>query len=86
VIDRDHDLTITRQAELLNVSCGSVLPPRPVNAADLELMRRLAKNAGGCGQQKRTHPVGSAGQGRELRCPVRPAQAAGLVASSSMND
>jgi putative transposase len=42
MIDRDHDLTITRQAELLNISRGSVYYlPRPVSAADLALMRRI---------------------------------------------
>lgn len=42
MIDRDHDLTVTRQAELLNISRGSVYYlPRPVSAADLALMRRI---------------------------------------------
>lgn len=42
MIDRDHDLTITRQAELLGMSRGSVYYlPRPVSAADLALMRRI---------------------------------------------
>jgi len=42
MIDRDHDLPITRQAELLAISPGSVYYlPRPVSAADLTLMRRI---------------------------------------------
>src|SRR3984957_19384951 len=42
VIDRAHDLPITRQAEALNISRGSVYYlPRPVSAADLVIMRRL---------------------------------------------
>jgi putative transposase len=42
MIDREHDLPITRQAETLNVSRGSVYYlPRPVPEADLAIMRRL---------------------------------------------
>ena len=42
MIDRDHDLAITKQAEVLNISRGSVYYlPRPVSAADLALMRRI---------------------------------------------
>ena len=42
MIDRDHELSITRQAELLNISRGTVYYlPRPVSPADLGLMRRL---------------------------------------------
>src|ERR1700693_3540892 len=42
MIDRDHQLPIARQAELLEISRGSVYYlPRPVSAADLALMRRL---------------------------------------------
>ena len=42
MIDRDHDLAIKTQAEVLNISRGSVYYlPRPVSAADLKLMRRL---------------------------------------------
>jgi putative transposase len=42
MIDRDHDLAITRQAKALNISRGSVYYlPRPVSAADLALMRRI---------------------------------------------
>ena len=42
MIDRDHDLPITKQAEVLRISRGSVYYlPRPVSAADLSLMRRL---------------------------------------------
>ena len=42
MIDRDHDLPITRQAQLLNISRGTVYYlPQPVSAADLVLMRRI---------------------------------------------
>ncbi len=42
MIDRDHDLSITRQAELLGMSRGSVYYlPRPVSDADLALMRQI---------------------------------------------
>ena len=42
MIDRDHELPITRQAELLEVSRASVYYlPRPMSEADLALMRRI---------------------------------------------
>jgi putative transposase len=42
MIDREHDLPITKQAEVLHISRGSVYyPPRPVSEADLAIMRRL---------------------------------------------
>ena len=42
MIDRSHDLSITRQATVLNVSRGSVYyKPRPVSAEDLAIMRRI---------------------------------------------
>ncbi|WP_281927849.1 IS3 family transposase [Methylocystis iwaonis] len=42
MIDRDHDLSIARQAKALGVARSSVYyRPRPVSAEDLELMRRL---------------------------------------------
>jgi putative transposase len=42
MIDREHDLPITKQAEVLRISRGSVYYlPRPVPAADLAIMRRL---------------------------------------------
>ena len=42
MIDRKHDLAITKQAAALNISRGSVYYlPRPVPAADFALMRRL---------------------------------------------
>ena len=42
MIDRAHDLPISKQAEALNISRGSVYYlPRPVSAADLAIMRRL---------------------------------------------
>src|SRR5258708_26487839 len=42
MIDREHDLPITKQAEVLRISRGSVYYlPRPVREADLAIMRRL---------------------------------------------
>jgi putative transposase len=42
MIDREHDLPISKQAEVLRISRGSVYYlPRPVSAPDLEVMRRL---------------------------------------------
>jgi putative transposase len=42
MIDREHDLPITRQAEVLHISRGSVYYlPRPVPDADLAIMRHL---------------------------------------------
>ena len=42
MIDREHDLSITRQAEVLQISRGSVYYlPRPVPDADLAIMQRL---------------------------------------------
>ncbi len=42
MIDRDHDLPITKQAEVLRISRSSVYYlPRPASATDLALMRRL---------------------------------------------
>jgi len=42
MIDRDHELPITKQAEVLRISRGSVYYlPRPASATDLALMRRL---------------------------------------------
>ena len=42
MIDRSHDLPVTRQAKALNVSRGSVYyTPRPVSAGDLAIMRRI---------------------------------------------
>lgn len=42
MIDREHDLPVTRQAEVLNISRGSVYYlPRPVPPRDLILMRRM---------------------------------------------
>lgn len=42
MIDRQHDLPVTRQATLLNLSrSGVYYHPVPVSAADLKLMRRL---------------------------------------------
>src|SRR5258705_13270717 len=42
MIDRGHDLPITKQAEVLKISRGSVYYlPRPVSSADLAIMQRL---------------------------------------------
>ena len=42
MIDREHDLPIAKQAEVLRISRGSVYYlPRSVSASDLEVMRRL---------------------------------------------
>jgi putative transposase len=42
MIDREHDLPITRQAKALKISRGSVYYlPRPVSAGDLAMMRRM---------------------------------------------
>ena len=42
MIDRDHDLPVTRQAQLLGMSRGAVYYlARPTSAADLALMRRI---------------------------------------------
>lgn len=42
MIDREHDLPITKQAEVLKISRGTVYYlPRPVSPADLAIMRRL---------------------------------------------
>ena len=42
MIDREHDLPITKQAQVLHISRGSVYYlPRPVSASDLHVMRRL---------------------------------------------
>ena len=42
MIDREHDLSITRQAEVLRISRGGVYYlPRRVSAADPHIMWRL---------------------------------------------
>jgi putative transposase len=42
MIDREHDLPLTKQADVLRISRGSVYYlPRPVPEADLAIMRRL---------------------------------------------
>ena len=42
MIDRDHELSITRQARLLDISRGTVYyRPEPVSLVDLDLMRRI---------------------------------------------
>ena len=42
MIDRDHGLSIVKQAKALGISRGSVYYlPRPVSPADLAVMRRM---------------------------------------------
>ena len=42
MIDRDHSLPITKQAQALGISRGSVYYlPQPVSPEDLALMRRI---------------------------------------------
>ena len=42
MIDREHPLSVTRQARLLEISRGAVYyQPRPTSEADLALMRRI---------------------------------------------
>ena len=42
MIDRDHALSVTKQAEAAGIARSTVYYlPRPVSAADLELMRQL---------------------------------------------
>ncbi|MET4177851.1 hypothetical protein ABIB99_008985, partial [Bradyrhizobium sp. LA6.1] len=42
MIDREHDLPITKQTEVLKISRGSVYYlPRPVSPANLAIMQRL---------------------------------------------
>src|SRR6202022_4749653 len=44
MIDREHNLPITKQAEVLEISRGSFYYlPRPVPCPDLAIMRRLAQ-------------------------------------------
>ena len=42
MIDRNHELSVSRQARELGISRGSVYYlPRPVSPADLAVMRRI---------------------------------------------
>lgn len=42
MIDREHDLSLTRQAELLQLSRGAIYyVPVPISEVDLDLMRRI---------------------------------------------
>src|SRR5271154_3917527 len=44
MIDREHNLSLSRQAELLRLSRSTLYyEPRPVSAADLAIMRRIDK-------------------------------------------
>ena len=50
MIDREHELPITKQAQVLHVSRGSVYYlPRPVSATDLEVIRHLDRLVTGLG-------------------------------------
>jgi hypothetical protein len=49
MIDREHDLSITKQAAALNISRGSVYYlSRPVSASDLEVMRQSRPRSPPC--------------------------------------
>ena len=42
MVDRNHDLPVSRQAKLLDISRGAIYyVPKPISAADLTLMRRI---------------------------------------------
>ncbi len=42
MMDRQHELSLSRQSSLLGISRGSVYyQPRPTSQADLSLMRRM---------------------------------------------
>ena len=42
MIEREHEIPLTRQAAILNLSRGSLYyRPRPVTPADLAIMRRI---------------------------------------------
>ena len=44
MIDRDHELSVTKQAEAVGIARSTVYHlPRPVSAADLALMRQMDK-------------------------------------------
>jgi putative transposase len=44
MIDRDHELSVTKQAEAVGIARSTVYYlPRPVSAADLALMRQIDK-------------------------------------------
>lgn len=46
MIDREHELSVTRQAQMLNLSRSSVYYlPRPASPGDLALMRRITSSA-----------------------------------------
>jgi putative transposase len=46
MIDREHELSIAKQAEVLNISRGSVYyRPRPAPERDLRLMRAASMSA-----------------------------------------
>ena len=49
MIDRDHELSVSRQAKALGISRGSIYYlPRPISGADLALMRRIDELHLGC--------------------------------------
>ena len=44
MIDRDHDLPVTKQADVVGIARSTVYYlPRPVSAADLALMKQIDK-------------------------------------------
>ena len=44
MIDRDHELSVTKQAEAVGIARSTVYYlPRPMSAADLALMRQIDK-------------------------------------------
>jgi putative transposase len=47
MIDREHELPVTEQAEILICSGCVYYQPRPVCSADIEIMQRLDRLAGG---------------------------------------
>ena len=64
MIDRNHDLPVKRQAELVGISRGSVYYlPKPVSEADLTLMRAHRRAAPGAPVRGRAHAARHA-QGR----------------------
>jgi hypothetical protein len=79
MIDRTHDLPITRQARALNISRGSVYYlPRPVPEADLAIMRRLDRlhlEFPFAGSPNVARPAGCRGvQDRPSSCEVEAAE------------
>ena len=77
MIDRDHQLPITRQARLLGMSRGAVYYlPRPVSAADLALMLKIDK-------LHLEHPFMGARMLRDQPGPVRASTLASVTSERS---